>query len=272
MNRVGSCHHALVQVGRATGAAALAGGGELGRSGEVAAGVLCRRRHQPDVVAGVVAKAQLVAHRDTVRAGAGRDGRPERGARADGHGACGGRERGGARVERCGGDGHLLPTAAVPTAANLAREVKRACGRHHGLVQVGRVPRAAALAGGGELGRSGEVAAGVLCRRRHQPDVVAGVVAKAQLVAHRDTVRAGAGRDGRPERGARADGHGACGARELVSGRVERRADHVPPFVREVAAATLSGGEHGEKPPLQCRGGGRRRGGNRRRGGGGSAA
>eukprot|EP00964_Phaeocystis_antarctica_P081651 scaffold51086_cov57-Phaeocystis_antarctica.AAC.3 len=56
------------------------------------------------------------------------------------------------------------------------------CG-HHGLVQVGSVPGAAALAGRGELGRS---------------EIVVVVVPEGQLVTHHDTVRAGTGRGGRP--------------------------------------------------------------------------
>ena len=50
--------------------------------------------------------------------------------------------------------------------------------------------------------------------------------------------------------------------------------DHVPRFMREAAAAALSGGEHGEEPPMQGRGNRPRRGGwhrvgcGRREGGG----
>eukprot|EP00964_Phaeocystis_antarctica_P066470 scaffold40165_cov60-Phaeocystis_antarctica.AAC.8 len=94
---------AAVMVGRAPGATTLAFGGELGRSGEVAAGVLCRRRHQVDVVVVAVLEAQLVAHGNAIRAGTRRHGRPK-GAGADGHGGRGGRERGGGRRD----SGHRL--------------------------------------------------------------------------------------------------------------------------------------------------------------------
>ena len=125
----------------------------------------------------------------------------------------GGSRRGG------GCDGHLLTSPTV--TAHFAREVERAGRAHHGLVQVGRAPRAAAMAGGGELGRSAEVAAIVLGRRLHQVEVVVAVVLEVQLVAHGNTVRAGARRYGRPEIGAGADGHGGCGGREHGGGGIE---------------------------------------------------
>merc|ERR1740136_62138 len=84
------------------------------------------------------------------------------------------------------GDGHLLLPAAVP--ANLTRDVIRAGGGHHSLVQVGCATRAAAQAGRGELGRSGEVAAVVRRLRCHQVHVVVAVVLEAQLVSHGNAV------------------------------------------------------------------------------------
>ena len=126
---------------------------------------------------------------------------------------------------RGSGYGHLL-TSRSPShtvTAHSAREVERAGRAHHGLVQVGHAPGAAAMGGGGELGRSAEVAAIVLGHRLHQVDVVPVAVLEGQLVAHGNAVRAGVLVHGRPELGAGADGHGGCGDRERGGGVVECR-------------------------------------------------
>ena len=124
---------------------------------------------------------------------------------------------------RGSGYGHLL-TSRSPShtvTAHSAREVERAGRAHHGLVQVGHAPGAAAMGGGGELGRSAEVAAIVLGRRFHHVEVVKAAVLEAQLLAHGNAVRAGARRYGRPEQSASADGYGGCGGRKRGGGGVK---------------------------------------------------
>ena len=100
---VRSGDHGLVQVGEAPGAAALGGGGELGRFCEIAVVVRCLRRHLVNVVGAAIAEAQLVAHHDTEAAQPIKSSAaniPKVGIVTNGHGASGGgRERTGRRVE-----------------------------------------------------------------------------------------------------------------------------------------------------------------------------